>query len=291
MLPAPAEGAGPAVRGGGARLHPCAARHAHAAERRPRCGGTWRSSWRRGCSSPAGGGPEPGYQFRHALLQDAAYQSLPRSTRRQHHRRIAQALVEQFPEVVRDAAGGARPPLHGGGRVRAGHPLLDAGRERASLRSANVEAVSHLQQALKLLRSLPDASAQRREELRLLIALGIPLWRRCRATARPRWSSTYARARELFHQVGEALPQLELSVLGALRLLLRARRVPAGARAGRAARGPGQAPAQPGAARPGLPDDGHRLLHLGADGRGARVRRARAGVLGLRARGAPRPWP
>src|SRR3712207_3081829 len=43
---------------------------------------------------------EPGYQFRHALLQEAAYQSLVRGTRRRYHGRIAQALAAQFPEVV-----------------------------------------------------------------------------------------------------------------------------------------------------------------------------------------------
>src|SRR5262245_42551726 len=41
--------------------------------------------------------PEATYQFKHALLQEAAYQSLLRSTRRQYHQRIAEVLEARFP--------------------------------------------------------------------------------------------------------------------------------------------------------------------------------------------------
>src|SRR5262249_15051469 len=44
--------------------------------------------------------PQATYTFKHALIQDAAYQSLLRSTRQQVHQRIAQVLVEQFPETT-----------------------------------------------------------------------------------------------------------------------------------------------------------------------------------------------
>src|SRR6266516_4287988 len=44
--------------------------------------------------------PQATYVFKHALIQEAAYQSLLRSTRQQYHQRIAQALEAQFPEVV-----------------------------------------------------------------------------------------------------------------------------------------------------------------------------------------------
>ena len=43
--------------------------------------------------------PQATYLFKHALIQDAAYQSLLRSTRRQHHQRIAQVVEERFPEI------------------------------------------------------------------------------------------------------------------------------------------------------------------------------------------------
>src|SRR5919201_5051095 len=44
--------------------------------------------------------PQATYLFKHALIQDAAYQSLLKSTRQQYHQRIAQVLAEQFPETV-----------------------------------------------------------------------------------------------------------------------------------------------------------------------------------------------
>src|SRR5262249_31632463 len=44
--------------------------------------------------------PQATYLFKHALVQEAAYQSLLRSTRQHHHQRIAQVLDAQFPETV-----------------------------------------------------------------------------------------------------------------------------------------------------------------------------------------------
>ena len=43
--------------------------------------------------------PQATYTFKHALIQDAAYQSLLRSTRQQYHQRLAQVLAERFPET------------------------------------------------------------------------------------------------------------------------------------------------------------------------------------------------
>ena len=71
--------------------------------------------------------PQATYLFKHALIQDAAYQSLLRSTRQQYHQRIAQVLEAQFPEIVRDPARAAGPSLHRGGLHGAGHSLLAAG--------------------------------------------------------------------------------------------------------------------------------------------------------------------
>ncbi|QRK10539.1 protein kinase [Archangium violaceum] len=155
----------------------------------------------------------PRYQFRHALLQDAAYQSLLRGTRRQHHRRIAQALEEQFPEVVE-----TQPELLAHHYTEAGayepaiRHWLRAGL-RASHHMANQEAVSHFQQALKLLRSLPDAAQRIQQELQLLIALGSPL-SALQGYRSPEVRRTYTRARELFRLVGDELPGLELSYWG-----------------------------------------------------------------------------
>jgi class 3 adenylate cyclase/tetratricopeptide (TPR) repeat protein len=156
---------------------------------------------------------EPGFQFRHALIQEAAYQSLPRSARRQYHQRIAQALEENFPTVA-----ATRPELlahhysEAGQLKQAIHYRRLAGM-LASQRSANEEAVSHLTQALKLLRNLPDAPVLTQDELQLLIALGLPLVQ-VQGYRSPEVERTYTRAQQLFRQVGDELPLLELSFWG-----------------------------------------------------------------------------
>ena len=157
--------------------------------------------------------PEPSYQFRHMLLQEAAYQSLPRSTRRQHHRRTAQVLAEKFPQV-----GEARPELLAYHYTEAGlaepaiHYWALAG-ERASRRSANVEAIHHLEVALKLLRTLPASPQRDQQELRLLNTLGVPLalLRRYRS---PDLEKLHARIHELFQGLEELPQSLELSHWG-----------------------------------------------------------------------------
>ena len=71
--------------------------------------------------------PQATYMFKHALIQEAAYQSLLKSTRQQYHQRIAQVLETRFPAIRRDPAGAGGPALHRGGLRRAGGGLLAAG--------------------------------------------------------------------------------------------------------------------------------------------------------------------
>jgi class 3 adenylate cyclase/tetratricopeptide (TPR) repeat protein len=157
--------------------------------------------------------PEPQYQFRHALIQDAAYQSLPRSRRRQHHRRIAQLLEERFPQIVQE-----RPELLAhhyteGGEAEPAILYWTRAGEHAARRSAYVDAIGQLEQGLRLLQSLPDPARHAAEELRLRIDMGSPLVE-LRGYASPEVEQTYARALELFRQVGDELPRLKLSSWG-----------------------------------------------------------------------------
>jgi predicted ATPase len=153
-----------------------------------------------------------GYQFRHALLQEAAYHSLLRKTRRRYHGRIAQALAAQFPALTE-----AQPELLAHHFTEAGQVEQAIGYwaragELASRRSASVEAVSHLRQALTLLRGLPDAASRTQDELKLLLALGIPLMQVEGASASV--EETYSRAWALMLELGDALPRLDLSYWG-----------------------------------------------------------------------------
>ena len=77
---------------------------------------------------------------------------------------------------------------------------MAAGGQRASQRSANVEAISHLTKGLELLKTLPDTPERIQQELALQIALGTALMAQ-RVWAAPEVEQTYTRARELCQQM------------------------------------------------------------------------------------------
>jgi predicted ATPase len=150
--------------------------------------------------------PQAHYLFKHALIQDTAYQSLLKSRRQQLHQQIAQVLEEQFAETK-----GMQPELlahhytEAGFRQQAISYWQQAG-QRAVARSANVEAVAHLTKGLELLKTFPDTPERVQQELTLQLALGLPLTM-TEGYAAPEVEQTYARARELCQQMGET-PQL-----------------------------------------------------------------------------------
>ena len=109
------------------------------------------------------------YVFKHALVQDAAYQSLLRATRRELHGRIGKILEDQFhsvvdtqPEIVArhyTEAGLIEPAIHYNRRAGA----------REVLRSAHAEAIAQFRNALKLIEKLPESPERDSQELDLLI--------------------------------------------------------------------------------------------------------------------------
>jgi predicted ATPase len=113
----------------------------------------------------------PQYSFKHALIRDTAYNSLLTRTRKPIHQRIADAFVEQFPDIGRN-----QPEL-------VAHHYTEAGQtqsavdhwQKAGLRSAEryepLEAIGHLKKALQLLATLPSTPARLRQELDLQAVL------------------------------------------------------------------------------------------------------------------------
>jgi predicted ATPase len=100
--------------------------------------------------------PQARYFFKHALIQEAAYQSLLKSKRRQYHRQIAQVLEERFPETRN-----THPDLmaYHYGQAGLNEQAIGYWRragQQAIERSANAEAIHHLSTALELLNLLPD---------------------------------------------------------------------------------------------------------------------------------------
>ena len=150
--------------------------------------------------------PEATYLFKHALIQETAYQSLLRSTRQQYHQRIAQVLEARFPESCE-----TQPELLAHHYTEAGLAEQAIGYwqragQQASDRSANVEAISHFTTGIELLKTLPETPERIQHTLSLYIGLGTALWM-TKGHAAPEVGHAYTQAYVLCQQVGET-PQL-----------------------------------------------------------------------------------
>jgi class 3 adenylate cyclase len=156
--------------------------------------------------------PQATYRFKHALIQDAAYQSLLRSTRQQHHQRIAQVLEARFPEICE-----TQPELLAHHYTEAGvlaqaMAYWQRAGQRAVERSANLEAVAHLTKGLDVLATLPDTPERAQRELSLQITLGVPLTA-TKGYGSPDVAQAYTRARALCQHMGDS-SQLFLALRG-----------------------------------------------------------------------------
>jgi len=160
--------------------------------------------------------PAANYTFKHALIQETAYQSLLKRTRQQLHARTAQVMEERFPErVASEPEVVARHYDQAGFAAQAITHYQRAG-ERATQRSANEEAIGHLRHALALVGTLPETRERHQMELALQMAIGAPLLA-ARGISHPEFEQTYTHARKLASQIGESpeLPRVLAGVAGA----------------------------------------------------------------------------
>jgi predicted ATPase len=146
--------------------------------------------------------PQATYTFKHALIQDAAYESLLKSTRQQYHQSIAQVLEAQFPETTQ-----TQPELLAHHCTEAGLIAQAVGYwqkagQSAAQRSAHVEAISDLRTGLALLQTLPETLERTRREVDMLISLGVSL-NATKGQAAPEVGQTYTYARQLCEHLGD----------------------------------------------------------------------------------------
>jgi class 3 adenylate cyclase/predicted ATPase len=147
--------------------------------------------------------PRCHYVFKHALLQDAAYNVLVKGKRQQFHRRIAEVLEARFPETVQ-----MQPELIAHHCTEAGLTdkavgyWLQAGL-RSQQRSANVEAIGHLTKGLALLATLPESPGRDTQELKLLDPLR-SAYQAHRSYGASEIEPIFHRARELCERIGQS---------------------------------------------------------------------------------------
>ena len=156
--------------------------------------------------------PRARYIFKHALIQDAAYASLLRSTRQHYHRQIAQLLERRFAETVQ-----TQPELLAHHYTQAGlaEPAItywQRAAERANARAANTEAQRHLAKGLQLLATLPESRERHQSELTLQTILGRVLTA-AKGYGDAEVAQVYTRARQLCRQLGDT-PQIFPVLLG-----------------------------------------------------------------------------
>ena len=156
--------------------------------------------------------PRSTYAFKHALLQDALYNSLIKSERQILHLQVAEALEEHFPDTAT-----TQPELlayhltEAGLKSRAISYWLKAGL-RARERSAEIDAISHLSKGRALVETQNPSPERDARELEILTPLGTA-YISARGYATPEVGPIFLRARELCERFGQP-PQLFAIMLG-----------------------------------------------------------------------------
>jgi class 3 adenylate cyclase/predicted ATPase len=154
--------------------------------------------------------PHATYHFKHALVQEAAYSTLPKKPRRVLHARIAKALESRFSERVT-----LEPELLAYHYEQAGlaGPAVDywhRAARRGVERSANIEALNHFTRALDVLKDLPQGPERDALELELLLARGAPLLS-VKGYASEEMEHNYRRAKELSQENSDSMHEFRAS--------------------------------------------------------------------------------
>ena len=151
--------------------------------------------------------PHIRYIFKHALIRDVAYQSMLKHQRQQLHHRAAQILQTQFPEITAQQPELLAQHYTEANAWQQAIPFWQKAGERAILRTAMQEALTHFKQGLALLEKLPDTSERQQQELTLQIALGSVI-SAVKGQATQQVEATYLRAKQLCQQLGEVNQQI-----------------------------------------------------------------------------------
>lgn len=150
--------------------------------------------------------PSAEYIFKHALIQDSAYNAMLKKNRQQFHQRIADVLEQRFPDVVT-----MQPSLLAQHYTQAGVTdkaiayWTKAG-QRSQQQSAHLEAIQQVQAGLALVKTLAESPQRDGIELSLTVPLGVSMLA-SRGYGNPEAGPVFDRARELAERVGDPATQ------------------------------------------------------------------------------------
>jgi predicted ATPase len=147
-------------------------------------------------------GPLAEFSFKHALIQDIAYQSLLKKHRQSMHRRAAETLEARFPARAREVPEAVARHFEEALLSEQAIAWYQRAGQLASERSAHQEAVAHLRHGIALLDELAPGHARSQGELQLQVALGSPLMA-VEGYASAEVEKAFARARALAGELGE----------------------------------------------------------------------------------------
>jgi tetratricopeptide (TPR) repeat protein len=161
--------------------------------------------------------PNSDYRFKHALIQDAAYDNLLKSRRQLLHRRVGEVLRDEFAAVASTEPELLAHHFTQAGMIETAIEWWGKAGQRSLERSALAEAIEHFTRALAQIATLSSTPDLRRQEIRFQVALITPL-HNVIGFAAAETKEAIERARLLIEQAeerGETLddPLLLLSVL------------------------------------------------------------------------------
>jgi predicted ATPase len=153
--------------------------------------------------------PDAVYSFKHALVQDAAHGSLLRNARQQLHAQIAEALENHSPETTEGQPELLAQHYAEAGLVEKSVTYWGKAGHRSVACSAMAEAAAQFQKGLDQLALLPDTPERRQNKLEFSSALGAVL-NVVKGSAAPETGQAYARARELWEQLGSPMEFIQV---------------------------------------------------------------------------------
>ncbi|ARP99796.1 adenylate/guanylate cyclase domain-containing protein [Pseudorhodoplanes sinuspersici] len=153
--------------------------------------------------------PQSVFTFKHALVRDAAYESLLKSRRIQLHAAIADTFERRFPEIVEAQPETLAHHLTEATLVDRARDYWLAAGKKAAMRSANLEAIAHLQRGLATFPRVPNSPEKIRQELDFRLALG-PCLIATQGPASTAAVETFIRSRDLCEQLGDPPEYLQV---------------------------------------------------------------------------------